>query len=205
MSRRRRRADPTTFKLNDTIIYQMIGDENRIRSRKQLRDVMIYILNLLHRCYLYAQEHKMKFHGLTLYEMQNYLKRAGISADAVRENLRKLHLMGLILKRKMNLDDVRFKYAYFNIDTDAFPCRYGKWIVLPNDLNQLDAIYVFNCTKYPFCPCVSRNSEGFNPKMCTMPSQLNSLIEKLPAYLSWLKVKKWDPEKKKIVENYITE
>jgi hypothetical protein len=189
-------SDEDIFRLDQETIYDMVGQQNRNRSRKYLRDIQIYILNLIHKCDLFNQRQnaqlkekdKKVFIGLNQYMMQIYLKRAGVSPDAVRENLSRLHMLGLVKKKKHRQDNQKHARVYYTINKKAFPCRYGKWIFLPTV--QLSHIYLIPCAKYPFCPCWERSPNGkqsvFNPAKCVMPKQLRSLIKELPSYLEWL-------------------
>lgn len=171
------------FKINQDIIYEMIGNECRHRSRRQLRDVQIYILDLIYKCDLRCRKNNdVNYIGLNLYSMQSFLKKAGISPDAVRENLSRLLAMGLVVKEKVKFGNEKYTRAYYKINKNAFPCRYGKWIFLPTV--SISHIYLIPCSKYPFCSCFEDGA--FDPTKCEMPKQLNTLLKELPEYLNWL-------------------
>lgn len=98
---------------------------------------------LLKECHTYARSQNLTFVGLTLYDIQKYLKRVGINADATREGLRKLHGRGIVTKELIRLDGKKIKYALFRLTEDAsappplpeHPCAH----------------YSYNCTKCARC------------------------------------------------------
>jgi len=185
------RTDKTFMESKKQLIRgQRVQYRERAPSARHsgLRPLMIAILSLIHKASQIARSKGMKFYGLTLYECQNALQECGVSNDTVRDNLRKLVKLKLLKKVHHTPKNRKFRYTFYDLNKDTFPCRDGAWIIM--DVDGLDVedemakkmvfntFYVVNCPDYPYC--------SLDPSKCRMVSHLRKLRNVIDQHLNGL-------------------
>jgi len=211
--KRKKKPKDNIYRIDKTFYegkkQQIRGQEIEYRKRPPsarhsgLRPLMVALLSLIHKASQIAIHRDMEFFGLTLYECQNALSECGVSNDTVRDNLRKLTKLKLLKKKHHKPDKKKFRYTFYNINKETFPCRDGVWIIMDVDdesggdtlmMDPASTFFVINCNDYPFC--------SLDPEHCKMESNLRRLRGVLDQHLHGLENRITQFNKKDIAEFY---